>query len=110
MFKRLWQTSPELIATAALMLIVLAGAMVGLAVDPTVITGAPAWLKPAKFAVVHHHLHGHAGVDLHPHSRVDPHPARRRLGDRGDDGARDGHHRRPGLARDDEPFQRRDAG
>jgi hypothetical protein len=47
---RLWQASPELIATAALMLIVLAGALVGLAVDPTVITGAPAWLKPAKFA------------------------------------------------------------
>jgi hypothetical protein len=50
MFRRLWQTSPELIATAALMLPVLAGAFVGLAVDPTVITGAPAWLKPAKFA------------------------------------------------------------
>lgn len=49
--KRLWQTSPELIATAALMLLVLAGAIVGLAVDPTVITGAPTWLKPAKFAV-----------------------------------------------------------
>jgi hypothetical protein len=51
MLHRLWKTSPELIATAALMLIVLAGALVGLAVDPTVITGAPAWLKPAKFAV-----------------------------------------------------------
>jgi hypothetical protein len=51
MFRRLWQTSPELIATAALMLLVLAGALVGLAVDPTVITGVPAWLKPAKFAV-----------------------------------------------------------
>jgi len=51
MFKRLWQTSPELIATAALMLIVLAGAIVGLAVDPRLVTGAPAWLKPAKFAV-----------------------------------------------------------
>ena len=49
--QRLWKTSPELIATAAMMLIVLAGAIVGLAVDPTVITGAPAWLKPAKFAV-----------------------------------------------------------
>jgi len=36
--------------TAALMLVVLAGAIVGLAVDSTVITGAPAWLKPAKFA------------------------------------------------------------
>jgi hypothetical protein len=51
MFRRLWQTSPELIATAALMLLVLAGALVGLAVDPTDITGVPAWLKPAKFAV-----------------------------------------------------------
>lgn len=50
MLRRLWQTSPELITTAVLMLIVLAGAIVGLAVDPTVITGAPAWLKPAKFA------------------------------------------------------------
>ena len=47
MLQRLWRTSPELIATAALMLIVLAGAIVGLVVDPTVITGAPAWLKPA---------------------------------------------------------------
>jgi hypothetical protein len=51
MFKRLWRTSPELIVTAALMQIVLLGAIVGLVADPTVITGAPAWLKPAKFAV-----------------------------------------------------------
>jgi len=51
MLRTLWKTSPELIATAALMLIVLAGAIVGLVVDPTIITGAPAWLKPAKFAV-----------------------------------------------------------
>jgi len=47
----MWQTSPELIATAALMQIVLVVALVGLAVDPRIITGAPAWLKPAKFAV-----------------------------------------------------------
>ncbi|AMY12010.1 hypothetical protein LuPra_05282 [Luteitalea pratensis] len=51
MFKRLWQTGPELVATTVLMLIVLTGAIVGLLVDPRVITGAPAWLKPAKFAV-----------------------------------------------------------
>ena len=50
MFKRLWQTSPELIATALLMLVVLAGATAGLALDPRLITGAPAWLKPTKFA------------------------------------------------------------
>ena len=36
--------------TAALMLVTLAAALVGLAVDPRIITGAPAWLKPAKFA------------------------------------------------------------
>jgi hypothetical protein len=48
--RRLWQTSPELIATAALMPVVLAGAIVGLVLDHSVITGAPAWLKPAKFA------------------------------------------------------------
>ncbi len=51
MVQRLWRTSPELMATAALMVVVLAGAIVGLVLDPTVITGAPAWLKPAKFAV-----------------------------------------------------------
>jgi hypothetical protein len=51
MAKRLWHVSPELVATTLLMLVVLAGAIVGLAIDPRVITGAPAWLKPAKFAV-----------------------------------------------------------
>jgi hypothetical protein len=51
MLRRLGQTSPELIATAALMILVLAGAGIGLVVDPRIITGAPAWLKPAKFAV-----------------------------------------------------------
>lgn len=51
MWRRMWQTSPELIGTAALMLIVLGVAVVGLALDPRVISGAPAWLKPAKFAV-----------------------------------------------------------
>jgi energy-converting hydrogenase Eha subunit F len=49
--QRLWRISPELMATAALMLVVLAGAIVGLVVDPGEIAGAPAWLKPAKFAV-----------------------------------------------------------
>src|SRR5688500_18914703 len=48
--QRLWRTSPELVTTAALMQVVLAAAFVGLAVDPRIITGAPAWLKPAKFA------------------------------------------------------------
>jgi hypothetical protein len=50
MVKRLWQTSPPLTATGLLMLALLAGALIGLAVDPRIVTGMPAWLKPAKFA------------------------------------------------------------
>lgn len=49
--RQLWRTSPELVGTALVMTVVLGGALVGLAADPPVITGAPAWLKPAKFAV-----------------------------------------------------------
>ena len=33
------------------MIVVLAGTLVGIVVDHRVITGAPAWLKPAKFAI-----------------------------------------------------------
>jgi len=48
---RLWRTDRPLTAGALLMLAALAAFAVGLAVDPRLITGAPAWLKPAKFAV-----------------------------------------------------------
>lgn len=48
---RLWRSSPPLTATGILMLVALAGAAIGLAIDPRTITGVPAWLKPAKFAV-----------------------------------------------------------
>jgi hypothetical protein len=47
----LWTGSPVLTATGLLMTAVLVLSVVGLLVDPRVITGAPAWLKPAKFAV-----------------------------------------------------------
>ncbi|MFT4038860.1 MAG: hypothetical protein QM692_11820 [Thermomicrobiales bacterium] len=40
-----------LVMLIALMALTLGVALVGLALDPRVITGAPAWLKPAKFAV-----------------------------------------------------------
>jgi hypothetical protein len=46
----LWRTSPSLTATGLLMLPVLAAAGIGLWLDPRMITGVPAWLKPAKFA------------------------------------------------------------
>jgi hypothetical protein len=50
MLRTLWRGSAPLTATGLVMLGVLAAAGIGLAVDPRTITGAPAWLKPAKFA------------------------------------------------------------
>lgn len=50
-FGRLWRASPPLTALALLMLGAAAGAAAGLLVDPRLVTGAPAWLKPFKFAV-----------------------------------------------------------
>lgn len=51
MLKRLWKIDAPLTLTGLLMLPALAFAAIGLIVDPRIITGAPAWLKPAKFAV-----------------------------------------------------------
>src|SRR5262245_52266185 len=49
--RNLWNVSPPLTAVGLMMLVALAASAVGLIVDPRIITGAPAWLKPAKFAV-----------------------------------------------------------
>jgi hypothetical protein len=48
---RLWTGSAPLTAAGLLMLVLLVGSLIGLILDPRVITGMPAWLKPAKFAV-----------------------------------------------------------
>lgn len=48
--KPLWTASAPLTATGGVMLIALAASLAGLWLDPRSITGAPAWLKPAKFA------------------------------------------------------------
>ncbi len=48
---RLWRASPPLMAVAVLMTVVAGASAVGMLVDPRIITGAPAWLKPFKFAV-----------------------------------------------------------
>src|SRR5688572_17863895 len=47
---RLWRTDRPLTAVGLLMAAALAASAVGLWLDPRLITGAPAWLKPAKFA------------------------------------------------------------
>jgi hypothetical protein len=49
--RRLWETSRPLTAAGLGLLILFGVTMVPLAVDSRVITGAPAWLKPAKFAI-----------------------------------------------------------
>jgi hypothetical protein len=48
---RLYTTDAPLTVTGVLMAAALIPALAGLWLDPQVITGAPAWLKPAKFAV-----------------------------------------------------------
>ena len=48
---RLWRGSAPLTAVGALMLVVAGASVIGMLVDPRIITGAPAWLKPFKFAV-----------------------------------------------------------
>ena len=49
--RRAWAVNRPLTFVGLLMLGTLAIALVGLVVDPRVITGAPAWLKPMKFAI-----------------------------------------------------------
>jgi len=47
----LWRTNRPLTGTGMLMLTALTAFSIGLVVDPRTIGGAPAWLKPEKFAV-----------------------------------------------------------
>src|SRR5205085_10521042 len=47
---RLWAADRPLAAVTMLMLAALVASAAGLVVDPRTIAGAPAWLKPAKFA------------------------------------------------------------
>src|SRR5262245_25252469 len=51
MIRNLWRNSRPLTAMAVVMLIALVPFVVGVFVDPRLITGVPAWLKPAKFAI-----------------------------------------------------------
>ena len=44
-------TNPPLAVAGSLFLLAFAGSLVGVVVDHTVITGMPAWIKPAKFMI-----------------------------------------------------------
>ena len=48
--KDLWKTSPPLTATGLVMIPLLVAFLIGVLVDPRVLTGMPIWMKPAKFA------------------------------------------------------------
>jgi hypothetical protein len=48
---RAWSSSRPVTFVGSTMLLVLAVSLAGLLLDPRVITGAPAWLKPMKFAI-----------------------------------------------------------
>jgi hypothetical protein len=50
LLSRVWSTDKALTASALLMLGALGVFLAGLALDPRTVTGAPVWLKPAKFA------------------------------------------------------------
>lgn len=51
LLSRLWRISPPLTAVGLVMTLAAVASLVGLVVDQRIITGAPAWLKPFKFAV-----------------------------------------------------------
>lgn len=48
---RCWHASPPLTAVGLLMLAAAVPSLAGIFLDPRIITGAPAWLKPLKFAL-----------------------------------------------------------
>jgi|SRR5579872_2760414 len=50
-FRKLWKANAPLTACTLLMLAAFAGSVIGIFADPRIITGMPAWLKPAKFAI-----------------------------------------------------------
>ncbi len=48
---RLWRTDRVLVATGLILAALIPVALAGLWLDPRIIAGAPAWLKPLKFAI-----------------------------------------------------------
>jgi hypothetical protein len=51
LLEQMWRASPPLTVVGLLMLAVAIPSAIGIFIDPRIITGAPAWLKPFKFAI-----------------------------------------------------------
>jgi len=51
LIKRAWASNAALTFIGVLFLLAFIGTSIGIVIDPRIITGAPAWLKPAKFAI-----------------------------------------------------------
>lgn len=51
MLRKIWSNNPPLAATSLLMFAAFFCSVAGIYLDPRVITGVPAWLKPAKFGI-----------------------------------------------------------
>jgi hypothetical protein len=49
--RKAWSTSAPLTATTLLMFAAFIASLAGILLDHRLITGVPAWLKPAKFAI-----------------------------------------------------------
>ena len=49
--RKAWSGSAPLTATSLVMLVAFVGSVAGIFLDDRIITGVPAWLKPAKFAI-----------------------------------------------------------
>jgi hypothetical protein len=49
--RRTWDENKPLTITGILMLVSFAATLIGILVDPRIITGQPAWVKPSKFAI-----------------------------------------------------------
>src|SRR2546430_13317603 len=49
--RKAWSDSAPLTTTAVVMLVAFVASVAGIFLDDRIITGVPAWLKPAKFAI-----------------------------------------------------------
>ena len=105
--KQLWNTHPALTGVSLALIGVLAACIVGLTVDPRTIAGAPAWLKPAKFAASLAIYTLTLAWILALSARLAAHPHVVRLDHRGRRGDRGRPDRAPGVARHHQPLQRR---